>query len=340
MKKLKGISIVLGFSVLLLAMMARVPVTEQHVSGAVLYSFMYGTAGTTYDVTMGKLGTSNTWTVKINFWNDGRNLYIKFDCPDATSSSEDYLWLSFDQEDVRYPYDLMHDGYLSAGDYGSWEDARRLGRIPANDGDLYWRGSDWAWDVDVPGHTQDLSGVGWFTYSEGRTHVFGTMPLNGRDTLDLNVRSGAFLGLYMRYYDAGSAATYVWPTGSAPYLDFGRDPAHWGDLWTMKVYTAVAPHAADEPGHWIAFLGLMNNGLLPATVYFQFYDSTGTEVSHATRTLASKAHFGDYARTIAGVGSFSGSIAITSNQPFTGQLNQHDAAITLFAIYPFTGDWI
>lgn len=338
MKKLKGISIVLGFSVLLLAMMARVPVTEQHVSDAVLYSFMYGTEGTTYDVTMGKVGTSNTWTVKINFWNDGRNLYVKFDCPDATVNDEDRLLLCFDQEDARYPYDLMHDGYLSA-DYGSWEDAHLFYRTPPWDQDLYWSGSDWVWDVYVPGHTLDLSDS-WNT-AGGRTIVSGTMPLNGRDTLDLNVKSGAVLGLYMRYYDAGSAATYVWPTGSAPYVDFTTGPAtNWGDLWTMKVYTAVAPHAADEPGHWIAFLGLMNNGLEIATVYFQFYDSTGTEVSHATRTLASKAHFGDYARTIAGVGSFSGSMAITSDQPFTGQLNQHDAAITLFAIYPFTGDWI
>ena len=276
MKNWKGISIALSCSILLLAIMAQVPVTEQHVTDASVYSFMFGTVGTTYDLTMGKKGTSETWTAKINFWNDGSFLYVKFDCPDNTVNDGDFLLLCFDQEDVRYPYDLMHDGYLSAGEYGSWEDAHRLGRGPGWDGDMYWEGSDFNWDTGVPGHTNDFYDS-WST-AGGRTIVDGTIPLNGRDTLDLNVRSGAVLGLYIFYRDAGQPphADYVWPAGSAPYEDFRTGPAtEWGDLWTMKVYTAVVPHAADEPGAWIGYLGLINNGLKDATVSFLFYSSAG-----------------------------------------------------------------
>jgi len=297
--------------------MAQVPVTEQFVPGAVLYSFMLGTAGTTYDLTMGKVGTLDTWTVEINFWNDGSNLYVKFDCPDATPAPGDSLWLAFGWS---YPY-RAH--VLARG-------------VPDLDGYWDYDTSTWIPDTTHPGHTVD-SDDSWET-SGGRTIVYGTIPLNGRDTLDLQVPPGRELGLYIGYADA-TFALYAWPPGSAPYVNYWSGPTdNWGELWTMKVYTAVVPHAADEPGGWIGYLGLMNNGLETATVCFRFYDSAGNEVSEAIWTVPPRAHFGEYVRNIAGVGSFSGSIYITSDEPFSGQLNQHDAGLVSFAIYQFSGE--
>jgi len=316
--------------------MAQVPVTEQHVLGAVLYSYMIGTVQAAHEETMGKVGTSETWTVNINFWNDGSTLYFMFICPDATAGSHDWLQFSLDQEDLASPCNLFHDGALVSGTLGSWEDGHFFSRGMA-DGDYYWDGY-WSADTEVPGHTLDQSDS-WST-SAGWTTVLGTIPLNGHDTLDLNVKSGAVLGLYIGYDDDATEGFYVWPMGSAPYTDYYTDPTEWGDLWTEKVYTAVVPHAADEPGAWIAYLGLMNNGLETARVYFQFYDGAGNEVSHATETVPSRAHFGEYVRNIPGFRSFSGSIVITSDQPFTGQLNQHRATLASFAMFPFTGHWI
>jgi len=265
--------------------------------------------------------------------NDDRFLYMAFSTPDTTLNDNDGLWLYFDEDEMfPEPSYRNHDHLLT----GYSEDMKHS-RADGYFADNYYPPPPGGWLLDsgLPGGTDDgETAWGFITPDPGPGHwlIEVKLPLKSSDRLDLNARSGVILGLHIHYFDHSIATSYFWPSGS-----INIDATTWGNLWTSKTYGASVPHAHDVPGQWVAYLGLMNTGTSASTVVFSFYDDLGNLLGVTTIPLNPNAHYGNWVRVILGAPSFVGSIYITSNQPFCGQLNQHDAAMTQFAMYPFIG---
>jgi len=284
-------------------------------------------------ITMQKIGTTTTQIANVYVKMDHRFIWIGLKIPDTTP---DRPWPVMHYHTIIFLLDSRHDGVLFVpGDGHDHDDYKVFTTgitVYPNPYDKFWDGSNWADDMWQPCGSND--GECGLYHDGSYMQIEAILPIDSLDRYDATLsRWNSSVGLCIEYWDGGDR--WVWPPSQT---DISTDPSVWGDLWTRVVFGATVPHAYDVPGQWVAYLGLMNTGTSASTIVFSFYDDLGNLLGVTTISLNPGAHYGNYVRLILGA-NFVGSIYITSNQPFSGQLNQHDAAGTQMGVYPFQSLW-
>ncbi len=282
-------------------------------------------------------GLGNTVSSQIWIKNDARDLYIAIRGPaDPTNSlGADFMFLSFDED-----HDGLLDPRTASGNAG--EDHRGVfGSAPSTLSDNHWPNTlGTVTDDDFPGRGADGAGSGFFDDVNNRWDYEFRIPLNSPDSLDLNVHSGAILGLKITV--ARDGVGYQFPQNGG--VDVANNPSQWADIATVAAFQFAIGHADDtaalpsppNPG-FTAFLLIQNTGVGASTLVFVFYNpSTGAVVDTSTLSLARGVRTAQLVRTLRGT-TYVGPILIFSDDSFSGQMNQHGEPSALFGILPIQG---
>ena len=314
-------------------------------------------------LTFKEIGGAGT-DLNVETWimNDHKYLYIALRWPDAQDNAGDSCVIYFDEEhdgQLIDPYEDQED-WVEEGvrnqyseDFKSMFRALRPGPPPQliityrTDG--YWSGSTWATErggmiimiPPLPTASLDLDAAWAHNSTTEEWTSEWRIPLNSHDRYDINVKSGCKLGVYIKIRNGASGQ--VWAYGSP--LQTGADeedhPWAWDPLLTKKVFSATIPHVHDDVAFWRAFIGAQNTGTRESRVHFRFSDGWGRNV-----TLAPGEHMGAFVKDLhaywdgsAWVGvNFLGSIQVYSDQPFTAEMSQRNAAKTIMGQTVYVGE--
>jgi len=262
-------------------------------------------------LTVRQVGDTPTFSITVWIKNDENQLYIAIKVPDTSDSgSGDRINLCFDED---------HDGAIDTVNAGGWggEDIKfAYGNSPTTLIDWYYITASSA----GPDSSVDGAVGGSFTGSYWEWEL--RIPLSSPDNLDLNVKSGAMLGLSIGVMKDN--VYYLYPENAG--VDSAYSPADWADLDTARVFQAVIPWAHDDVATWVAFLTVRNLAPVSSTVVLKFDDGTITTVS-----LSGEARDARYVRDWRGAASYIGSIKMWSDRAFCALMNQRNAASTMIS---------
>jgi len=261
--------------------------------------------------TVQQIGGASTFVITVWIKNDENQLYIAIRTPDTSNSGG--------QDAIRLFFDEDHDGAIDSVNEGGWagEDAKlAYGSNPTSLYDYYYY-TPLSLNLDS---SYDGAVGGYFTGSYWEWEL--RIPLSSPDNLDLNVKSGAVLGLRIEVYKDGVPYQYPENAGVDSYFS----PSDWADLGTARVFQAVIPWAHDDVATWVAFLTVRNLAPVSSTVALQFDDGTIVTVG-----LGAEARDARYVRDWRGAATYIGSIKMWSDRSFCALMNQRNAASTMIS---------